>query len=337
MRNLSAFTLFLLLVLAPLPAADTLDLYVLDTEGGKAVIVVPPGGETMLIDAGYPTKDDRDTNRIVATAQALGIKSFDYIVATHYDMDHAGNIPRLDARIPGRIFVDHGAILPTANARNKAEFYEPYLKAIGERKRMIVKPGDVIPLKGVQITVVAAGGEVLAKPLPGAGQPNEFAAGAQPEPIDIYDNAGSVGLLFEFGKFRMLDLADLLQRIEFKLMVPNNLIGTVDLFMVSHHGFKVSNSDLLVHSLRPKVAIMNNGARKGGEPRVLDTIKSSPGFQDLWQLHYSNSGKDKNAPEQFIANLTDPCEAKMLKVSAQLDGTFTVTNTRNGFSKTYQP
>jgi len=320
-----------------LPAAETLDLYVIDTEGGKSVIVVPPGGETMLIDAGYPTPDDRDTNRIVAEAQALGIKSFDYILATHYDRDHAGNIPRLDARIPGRVFVDHGVVLPTVNARSKAEVYEPYVKAIGARRRMIVKPGDVIPLKGVQITVVTAGGEALARPLPGAGQPNEFAAGAEPGPIDTDDNAGSVGLLFQFGRFRMLDLADLLQMVEYKLMVPNNLVGTVDLFMVSHHGFKKSNSKFLVHSIRPRVAIMNNGQRKGGEPEVLDIIRSSPGFQDLWQLHYSNSGREKNAPEPFIANLQEPCEAKMIKVSARQDGTFTVTNTRNNFSKTYNP
>jgi beta-lactamase superfamily II metal-dependent hydrolase len=336
MKTLPVCALFLLLTLPALRAADTLDLYVIDTEGGKAVIVVPPGGETMLIDAGYPTPDDRDTNRIVAAAQALGIQSFDYIVATHYDRDHAGNIPRLDARIPGRVFVDHGVILPTANARSKAEIYEPYVKAIGGRKRMIVKPGDVIPLQGVQITVITAGGEVLALPLPGAGQPNEFAAGARPEPIDSDDNAGSIGMLFEFGKFRMLDLADLLQMVEFKLMVPNNLVGTVDLFMVSHHGFKKSNSKLLVHSIRPKVAIMNNSQHKGGEAQVLDILRSSPCFQDLWQLHYSDSAKDKNAPEPFIANLTDPCEAKMIQVSAQRDGTFTVTNTRNNFSKTYQ-
>ena len=96
--------------------------------------------------------------------------------------------------------------------------------------------------------------------------------------------------------------------IEFKLMVPNNLVGTVDLFMVSHHGFKKSNSKLLVHSIRPKVAIMNNSQHKGGEAQVLDILRSSPCFQDLWQLHYSDSAKDKNAPEPFIANLTDPCE-----------------------------
>jgi competence protein ComEC len=84
------------------------------------------------------------------------------------------------------------------------------------------------------------------------------------------------------------------------------------------------------------VVIMNNATRKGGEARVLDTIKSSPGLQDLWQFHFTTASGDKNAPEQFIANPKDPCEAKMITVSAQRDGTFTVTNTRNGFSKTYK-
>jgi competence protein ComEC len=318
--------------------SETLDIYVIDTCGGKAIILLTPAGETMLIDAGYPRKDDRDTNRIVETAQALGIKQFDYIVATHYDADHAGNIPQVDAKIPGRVFVDHGEVLPTANERDKKKYYEPYLKAIGERKRMSVKPGDIIPMKDLKITVVTSGGDVLSEPLPEAGQPNEFCdAATKPDYKDEYDNAGSVGLLYEFGGFRMLDLADLLNTIEYKLMCPNNLIGTVDLFMVSHHGFKVSNSKFLVHALRPKVAIMNNGARKGGEPEVLDILKSSPGLQDLWQLHYSISGKDKNTSEDFIANLEEKCEGKLIKVSAQPNGTFTVTNTRNNYSKTYKP
>ncbi len=318
--------------------SETLDIYVIDTCGGKAIILLTPAGEAMLIDAGYPREDDRDTNRIVETAQALGIKQFDYIVATHYDADHAGNIPQVDAKIPGRVFVDHGEVLPTANERDKKKYYEPYLEVIGERKRMSVKPGDVIPMKDLKITVVTSGGDVLSEPLLQAGQPNEFCdAAAKPDYKDEYDNAGSVGLLFEFGGFRMLDLADLLNTIEYKLMCPNNPIGTVDLFMVSHHGFKVSNSKFLVHALRPKAAIMNNGARKGGEPEVLDILKSSPGLQDIWQLHYSIPGKDKNAPEDFIANLEEKCEGKLIKVSAQRDGTFTVTNTRNNFSKTYKP
>jgi hypothetical protein len=135
----------------------------------------------------------------------------------------------------------------------------------------------------------------------------------------------------------MLDLADLLSWVEYDLVCPRNLVGTVDLFMVSHHGLKVSNAKFLVHAVRPRVAIMNNGARKGGEPETLDVLHSSPGFQDLWQLHYSVAGGQKNAPADFIANLQEPCEAKLIKLTVRRDGAFTVTNTRNGFSKTYEP
>ncbi len=290
MRILFIFPLAFLLVSAisaavqtSSPKTETLDIYVIDTCGGKAMILVTPSGETMLIDAGYPRGDNRDTNRIIETAKSLEIKQFDYIVATHYDADHSGNISQIDAQIPGRIFVDHGEVLSTVNEQDKKRYYEPYLKVIGDRKRMSVRPGDVIPMKDVKITVVTSGGDVIPEPIPGAGQPNEFCDNsAKPDYKDVYDNAASVGLLFEFGGFRMLDLGDLLNTIEYKLMCPNNLVGTVDLFMVSHHGFKVSNSKFLVHALRPKAAIMDNGARKGGEPEVFDILKSSAGLKDLW-------------------------------------------------------
>jgi competence protein ComEC len=273
----------------------------------------------------------------VAAAQSAGVRQFDYIVATHYDADHAGNIPRLDSRIPGRIFVDHGAILATARETSREKFYQPYLDAIGNRKRMSVKPGDMIPMKGLRITVVTAGGEALIKPLRKAGKPDALCASIQPEKVDNDDNAGSVGMLFEFGRFRMLDLADLLQAVEYKLMCPRNLVGTVDLFMVSHHGFRRSNSQLLIHAIQPRVAVMNNGPRKGGDPQVFDILRTSPGFQDLWQLHLSPAAGDKNSPEDFIANLIEQCEAKLIKVSARRDGSFTVTNTRNNYSKIYRP
>ena len=337
MKKLFGCICALVLAAPLLRATDTLDFYVIDTEGGKAVIVQTPAGQAMLIDAGNPTRDGRDTKRIVTQAQAIGIKQFDYILATHYDGDHVANITNVDAQIPGRVFVDHGEILPTATARGERQNYEAYLKMVGGRKRMIVKPCDRIPLEGVEMTVVTAGGNVLSKPLPGGGQPNEYCTDATPEPIDDWDNAGCVGLYCQFGKFRMLDLADLLQMVECKLMCPTNLVGTVDLFMVSHHGLKMSNSKLLVHALHPKVAIMANGPRKGGDPQVLDVLKSSPGLLDLWQSHFSPSGGDKNAPLDFIANPAAPCEGKTIKVSAQSDGTFTVTNLRNSFSKTYKP
>jgi competence protein ComEC len=336
MRTLLYCCALLLLPASMLPAAKTLDIYIIDTEGGKAIIVAPPGGETMLVDAGYPTADGRDTNRIVSTAQALGIREFDYLVATHFDADHSGNVSRLIARIPAKTFVDHGEIVPTASERNRKDFYEPYVKAIAGRSRMMVKPGDVVPLKGVKITVVTAGGAATARP---AGRPNALCgvASVNRDATDTYDNAGSVGLLYEYGKFRMLDLADLLQSVEYRLLCPANPIGQVSLFMVSHHGFKVSNSQLLYQSLQPRVAIMNNSARKGGEIETFDAIRSDKRLEDLWQMHESNAAKDKNVPEQFIANPATPCEAKTIKVSVQPDGTFTVTNTRNNFSKTYKP
>jgi competence protein ComEC len=184
--------------------------------------------------------------------------------------------------------------------------------------------------------VLSAGGHAISKPLPGAGQPNELSPSAKPTYQDRDDNAGSVGLLYEFGKFRMIDLGDLLSSVEYDLMCPNNLVGTVDLFMLSHHGLAVSNAKFLVHALRPKAAIMNNGSRKGGAPETFDTLKSSPGLIDLWQLHSSIAAGEKNAPEDFIANPKDPCEGKLIKVSAQRDGAFTITNTRNDFSKTYK-
>ena len=330
MRSLAAFALLLGPVLA---SAATLDLYAIDTEGGKALLIVSPTGQTMLIDAGYPTPDDRDTNRIVALAQSLGIKSFDIVMPTHYDMDHAGNIPRVDARIPARAFVDHGELIATAKDPDRSRFYPAYLANIKDRPRTEVKPGDTIPLPGVKITVLTAGGAALHRV--GAAA-NPLCTGLQrPTYTDADDNAGSIGILLEFGKFRMADFGDLLGAIEYDLMCPANPVGAIDLFMVSHHGFKQSNSELLVHSLRPKVAIMNNGPRKGGEAQVFDLLKSSPGFQDLWQLHYSPAAADRNAPSDRIANPEAQCEGKAIKVSVEANGHFTLTNLRNGYSKSY--
>jgi competence protein ComEC len=322
---------------ASVRAADTLEMFVVDTEGGKALIVLAPSGQSMLVDAGYPTADDRDTNRIVAAATAAGIRRFDYIVATHYDVDHAGNVARVDARIPGRAFVDHGPAMPDA-VHDQA--YLSYVKAIGSRPRLSLKPGDVVPLKGVEVTVVTSAGAALSRPLAGAGAPNAFCGSAASDAralADTSENAGSLGLVYEFGKFRMIDLADLLVAGEQALMCPVNRIGTVDLLMVSHHGFRVSNSPSFIHAVRPKVAIMNNGPRKGGDPEVFDVVKDSPGLVDLWQMHTSPSAGAKNAPEELIANLQEDCGAKLIHVSARRDGSFTVTNSRNGRSKTYRP
>jgi competence protein ComEC len=155
---------------------------------------------------------------------------------------------------------------------------------------------------------------------------------------DPTENARSTGMLITYGKFRMLDIGDLTWNKELELVCPNNLIGTVDLYLTTHHGLALSGPPALVHALRPRVAIMNNGARKGGNPAAWQIIKDSPGLEDIWQLHYSvEGGKEHNAPDSFIANVDEVGDAgSYFKVSAESDGSFTVTNSRNKYHKEYR-
>jgi hypothetical protein len=147
----------------------------------------------------------------------------------------------------------------------------------------------------------------------------------------------SVGLLFTLGRFRMLDLADFEWDYDRRLMCPDNLIGQVDVYQVSIHGQDKGVSPALAQALHARVALMGNGPRKGGAPQTWETLRSAPGTEDIWQLHYSlNGDKDHNPPDDFIANPDGPAdEAHWLKLSAQPDGSFSVTNSRSGFTKSY--
>ena len=134
----------------------------------------------------------------------------------------------------------------------------------------------------------------------------------------------------------MVDLGDLSWNKELELMCPNNPVGTVDLLMISYHGAVAANSPALIHSLRPRVTIMDNGARKTGSPSVLKTIKSSPGLQADYQLHWSENAPDDNPPDEFIANLQNSPDGKWIKVSAGRDGSVTVTNARDNSTRTFK-
>ena len=218
-------------------------------------------------------------------------------------------------------------------------------------------------MQDVDVRVVASSGKTIDQPLPGAGDTNPYCAGFKPEGPDRSENAQSVALHITFGRFRALHLGDLSADKEFELMCPDNRIGAVDLFLVSHHGQLHSNTPVLVHAIESQAAVMNNGLRKGGEPEVMKVIHSAPGLEDLWQLHFSElSGQEYTVPGMFIANATDQPQAFVrvapmtrpkarraaasipvhngtacwIKVSAQSNGAFTITNARNGFSKTYQ-
>jgi beta-lactamase superfamily II metal-dependent hydrolase len=326
--------LLLAFSLCAVAAAATLDVYDIDVEGGKCVLIVSPSGESMLYDVGWPGFNGRDSDRIVAAARAAGLKQIDYLVVSHYDIDHMGDVPLLATKIPIKHILDHGPLETTG--KGAAERYAAYDKLHHET----LKPGDRIPIKGLDVQVVTAGGKFIDKPLPGAGQPNPLCATTPVKPNrpeDAEDNM-SVGLLFTSGRFKMLDLADFEWDYDYKLMCPMNRIGSVDVYQVSIHGQDKGVSPVLAQALHARVALMGNGPRKGGAPETWDTLKAAPGLEDIWQLHYSlNGDKDHNPPDAFIANPDgQPDEAHWLKLSVREDGSFTVTNARTGFTKTYR-
>jgi competence protein ComEC len=337
--------LIVLLFVAALTAAKTLDMYAVDVEGGKALLLVSPSGQSMLIDAGNPGSNGRDANRIVEACKAAGVKTIEYMVVTHYDSDHVANVPTLMGLISAVTFVDHGENVQV----NSLKTYAAYMELVAKGKHIVVKPGDKIPIKGFEAFVVMSAGQAIAKPLKGAGQPNAACATTPrktwpPNARGIVDNQDtnengmSIGLLVTYGKFRMYDPADGTWNKELDLTCPVNRVGTVDVYMVSNHGNENANSPAMVHALRPRVAIVDNAARKFFSADVSNTIQSSPGLEDYWQMHYFTAGTEKtNAPADFIANLPDRPDGKWIKIAAQKNGTFTITNTRNDFTKTYKP
>jgi beta-lactamase superfamily II metal-dependent hydrolase len=368
--RVSMIPLFVLAIAASAPVQSTgqtgtptLDVYVIDVEGGNAVLFVSPSHESLLMDTGNvgAVAAPRDAGRIVDAMKAAGVQQIDHLITTHWHGDHFGGMGELSSRVPIREFIDHG---PNVQPGELADAFlrDTYPKLYANAKHTVAKPGDKIAMTGLDIRVVTSAGETIKTPLPGAGKPNPYCAGFKPSDSNAEDPQ-SVGIHVTFGKFRTIHLGDVTKNKEFALMCPNNRIGTVDVLLGLHHGQATSNSELLVHALQPRVAIMNDGTRKGGEPETMKTVFSSPGLEDLWQLHVSLlSGQEYTAPGMFIANLTDDPAAAMLiaptaapppgpgappapvhngtaywiKLSAQQDGSFTVTNARNGFSKTYK-
>jgi competence protein ComEC len=310
----------------PTHPSKSLRVYFVDVEGGQATLFVTPEGNSLLIDTGWPANNGRDADRIVAAARDAGIQKIDYVLITHYHDDHVGGAPQLAAKIPIGTFIDHGE-----NREPGAQkLYDAYKALVdsGKYKHITAKPGDLLPIKGMRAEVISSDGAVISTPLPGAGQPNPTCKDFNP-PDDKTENPRSLGTLFTFGKLRILDLGDLTADKEKELMCPINRIGKIDIFIASHHGFDQSDSAALVHGIMPRVAIVDNGEKKGGSPSVLDIIKSSPGITGMWQLHYSQEAGDAhNAPAESIANLQGPDAGNYLKLTVDPNDDFEVFNSR---------
>ncbi|MCM3881343.1 MAG: MBL fold metallo-hydrolase [Vicinamibacterales bacterium] len=371
MRRMLTLLIVLAMVAMPLAtlsgqtraAGKTLDIYYIDTEGGQATLFVSPAGQTLLVDTG--NSGERDLNRILDVLKTAGVTKLDHLWLTHYHGDHYGSMAEIAKRIPVAHFYDHGRSIES-DRPNIIAFEKLYPEIIGKSAHTAVKPGDKIAFAGTDVTVVASNSTFLKTPIakaPGAGRPNPLCASHKPRDESKVDpdNHYSAGFVMQFGAFRTIDLGDLTWSREFELMCPNNPIGTVDLYLTNHHGLDQSGSAAFVHAIHPRVAIMNNGTRKGGAVQTFEILETSPGLEDLWQLHWSYAGAvEHNTPGVKIANLDDAAQlaaivsgiqtpappagpggnaahspAYYFKVSASTDGSFTVTNSRNGYSKTY--
>lgn len=342
----------LALALVPLAAApgpqtaETLDIYFIDVEGGQATLIVTPAGQTMLIDAGFPSTGTfssrpgdpakaRDPQRILAVAKAAGVSRIDYLLATHFHADHIGGVPELSQLIPIDAFIDHGGVTADADrVAGTVAIYQAYAAVRAGKRHIEPRPGDRIPLTGIEATVVSSGGETLSTPLAGASR-GVNAACVPPgvAAAELTENPRSTGILLQYGKFRFLDAGDLSDAPLFSLACPSDQIGPLDVYLVSHHGGADAADPSLFAAIKPRVAVLNNSATKGGAAAMFTTLRAASGT-DTWQLHRSEAKGAENFGDDRIANLNE-ATAHWLKLSARDDGSFTITNARTGMTTRY--
>lgn len=327
-------------------AAKTLDIYFIDVEGGQSTLLVTPERQAFLVDTGWagtgmagskpgdPTQS-RDANRIVAAARDAGIKQIDYLLITHFHSDHDGGVVELAQLMPIRHFIDHGS-LPDEAKRDAAtkDAFEAYLAIRTKAQHVEPKPGDRLPLSGIDAIIIASAASTISQPLPGAGEVNAACGRSALPPGDSIENPRSTGVVVTFGKFRFLDVGDLTGQPLFDLACPKSLIGPVDAYLVAHHGGADASDPATFAAFKPRVAIMNNGLKKGGSQATYESLHHVQGLEDTWQLHRSEAAGDRNFPAERIANL-DESTAHWIKLSATADGSFRVLNGRTGEWKNY--
>lgn len=317
------------------------EIYFVDTEGGAATLIVTPLGESILIDCGNPGARDAERIHQVATQRA-GLKAIDHLVITHWHSDHYGGVDRLTKLMPVHRYYDHG--IPESLAEDPRGF--PLLiqayKMASQGKSTALKPGDEIKLKqkeggpALKLFCLCGSGEVIADK-PGAFG-NPIAEEHKPQAVDKSDNARSLGFLFSFGNFKFLDLGDLTWNIEYKLIHPTDKIGQVDVYQCTHHGLEISNNPVLIKTVNPRVAVFNNGARKGGHPSVTATLRRLPEIKAIYQLHRNvNVGAQENTDPEFIANPDEKCLGESIQLAVAADSkSYTVTVGSKGKPRRYE-
>jgi len=325
------------------PAAEQLQIYFIDVEGGQSTLIVAPGGQSLLVDAGFRgnTFNDkanrgRDAGRIMAAIRDAGLTRIDYLLITHFHEDHDGGVEDIATQIPIDTFIDHGDVPPQAedNVPGTLDAFRAYAAARAKARRHLqARPGDRIPLTGVDLTIVSSGGSTISKALTRAGGRNAVCPATPLPAQEIYENPRSTGFVMRFERFSFLDVGDLSGKPLFDLVCPSNLIGQVDVYLVAHHGGADAAEPATLSALRPRLAVLNNGATKGGAPATFKMLHDHSGM-DVWQLHWSRNAGADNFPPAQIANL-DESTSHWIKLTANADGSFRVTNGRTASSKDF--
>jgi competence protein ComEC len=323
LRLFLVFAVCVACVSARAAARKSLDLIWVDVEGGAATLIITPAGESILIDTGMP--GERDPKRIVKAAREAGLKQIDHLITTHFHIDHFGGAADVAKELPIVTLYDNG--IPENNPDNPNDntrwnqWIKPY-REMKAGKRVVLKPGDSIPLKqsGTEISLRVLGG--MQKFVEGkSAQSGVDCEKLTEKPKDSGDNANSTVLVLQYGAFEMFDGGDLTWNTEAKLVCPQNLLSTVDVYDVNHHGLDASNNPLLVQALAPTVAVMSNGTTKGCGAETFKTLKSVPSIEAVYQIHRNlRADSENNTQPEHIANAEKECAANYIKVSVEEGG-----------------
>ena len=321
--------------------ARNLDIYFIDVLGGAATLIVTPQGESILIDSGWMTDDHRDAQRIAEAAKKAGLAAIDFSITTHWHRDHFGGIGPLSERMPIRRFFDKGIPEKYPDDPTQFEIQMKEYKKASKGHSEVLRPGDGIPLKQTEgeppLKLICLAAEGAVVPDTNTTKPNPECAKNVPKKLEPDDNDNSIALRLDYGDFQFFVGGDIRWNIEHRLVCPTNKIGEVDLYMVNHHGFDVSNNPVFLRSLNPRVAVICNGPQKGCSPQTVADLRTLPDLKTLYQLHRNIFSKpEENTAPEWIANPDPKNPGQYIKASVAEDGkSFLVTFGEEGIPKTF--
>lgn len=351
------------------------DIYCMDVGLGNATMMVTPSGKVLLYDTGGRTTTDRilkfAQEKGIKGIDYLIVSHFeeDHMGAT---AGIAAALPILNFVDKGTSFV-YGHDNDWWMARrhpflhdDEIEFvgqdddrrYDEYCAVRGQSNHILVKCGDTLDIDSELLcNVVCANGEIIRTPMYGNPKAGEPVAEGVPAPDkrmdDDTEDSQSMGMIFKYGEFRLANLADLTWNLAGELFYPINMIGEVDACIATHHTQSIPRwlgeyfhclsgcSEAEAYGLNPRAMVVSLGAKghRVGDSLGIDNMRKAPRLDGQWQTEYFIAGgqQNSNAPKDYCAYIGGlVTDTPYIHIRAKKDGSFSVTNSRNGFTKQYE-